>query len=661
MKKIKVLLLAVTMLLSFSGCTETTIKESQAKTETSAESNEDVRFDIRPQDDYYGCINAQQLWNEEIEYGSESYGAFNSAEKEIEEEQKAIFQNIIESDEKFEAGSPQQLIRDYYYQYISDKQDYTAEFDKVFSLIDAAETPDDIVRLSGRLIREYGVNFLFSMTLDANYYNNDEYVVIFEEPKTFFDSKDFKEKNDTKIQVRDTLRDYLTGFGIDYDEAEKRADAIIYYYTDCMNTVDFDILLADAEKALNLYSREKLDGLMPNVNLDTLGSAYGFSEYNYSSDYIVSFPELLTVINSYLTEDNMQMWKDLAKCLFVMEYESLAPSSYLSYEPTEQNKPEDEIISDILRYMSQEFSELYYNEYYTDEYKNAMKKFEADIKKAYVEMINGSEWLSDESKSLLVKKFNNIKFHFGGQENYVHSSSDAEIIGENIFETKTNFIKKRYDDRIKKIGTVPDFDEWNMVSQEANAYYNTSANAIYVSRGIMHSPFYDINGDYYTNLGGLGSVICHELSHAFDSNGILFNADGNYEPEWINQADRDAFEIIKQKAVEFYDGRTLLDVYHVNGKNTLSENLADLGAVQCVLLLADNDEDKIKIFENYAKIWCSLYMNTAVIKSLTKDEHSPDLVRVNSVLMNMDDFQRIFDVQEGDGMYVSPENRVKRW
>lgn len=660
MRKTKALLLAVTMLLSLAGCVEMTKEVSQTKTETSAESTEDVTFDIRPQDDYYGYINAQQLWNEEIEYGSETYGAFASCENEVKEEQKVLFQNIIESDEEFEPGSPQQLIRDYYYQYISDKQDYTAEFDKAFSLIDAAETPDDIVKLGGQFISEYGVNFLFSMRLDANYYNNNEYSIIFKEPTTFFDSKDFKEKDNTKIQVRDTLRNYLTGFGIDYNEAEKRADKMIYYFTDCLNAVDFDAI-NDDEKLLNIYSKEKLGGLLSNLSLNTFESAYGFSKYKYNSDYIVYYPELISVINSYITEDNMQMWKDIAKCHFVMEYESIAPASYLSYEPTEKNMPEDEIISEILRYMSQEIGELYYYEYYTDEYKNAMKKFEADIKKAYVEMINNSEWLSEEGKSLMTKKFNNIKFHFGGQEKYEHSPSDANLIGKNIFETKTNFIKKKYNDKIKQIGTVPDFDKWGMLPQEINAYYNPSANAIYVTRGIMHSPFYDINGNYYTNLGGLGSVICHELSHAFDSHGILVNADGNYAPEWISQADRDAFEIVKQKTVEFYDGRTLLDVYHVNGRNTLAENLADLGAVQCILQIPDNDEDKIKIFENYAKIWHSLYMNDYVIASLTKDEHSPDLVRVNSVIMNMDDFQRIFDVQEGDGMYVAPENRVKRW
>ena len=188
MRKTKALLLAVTMLLSLAGCVEMTKEVSQTKTETSAESTEDVTFDIRPQDDYYGYINAQQLWNEEIEYGSETYGAFASCENEVKEEQKVLFQNIIESDEEFEPGSPQQLIRDYYYQYISDKQDYTAEFDKAFSLIDAAETPDDIVKLGGQFISEYGVNFLFSMRLDANYYNNNEYSIIFKEPTTFFDS-----------------------------------------------------------------------------------------------------------------------------------------------------------------------------------------------------------------------------------------------------------------------------------------------------------------------------------------------------------------------------------------------------------------------------------------------------------------------------------------
>lgn len=662
MKKLKAFLLAVTMVVSLTGCTaEVKKEENNPKSEPSETETEFDLSAIRPQDDYYGYINAEKLWNDEIEYGYDSKDSFFIAAKNVEEEQKAILQGILESQEEFEPGSPQQLIRDYYYQYISEKQDYTSEFDKVFELIDAAETPDDIVKLGGEMLKNYGVNFLFSMTITPNYFKNDEYAIVIENPQTFFDQEDFKKSTDSQIEVRDTLKGYLTGFGIDYDEAEKRANDIVYYYVDCVNKTDYDALSTyAAEVMLNYRTKEQVAEILSNINFDNYEPSYNIKGYDYA-DYIVQFPEVLAVTNEYLTEDNLQMWKDMAKCSYVMTYEAFAPNSYLSYEKTEENKPEDEVISDVLHNMAYEISELYYNEYYTDEYKAAMAVFEADMKKAYVEMINESEWLSDEGKALMVKKFNNIKFHFGGQEKYNHSPSDAALIGVNAYETKRNFIKKQFNDYVNKIGTVPDYDEWDMMSQEVNAYYNPSANNIYIPRGIMHPPFYDINGDYYANLGGLGETIGHELSHAFDSNGIQFNADGNYDPEWISQADRDAFELVQQKAIDFYDKMTLLDVYHVDGKITLGENLADLGALQCVLHLADKDEDKIKIFENYAAQWYSMYTNTSVIESLTKDVHAPNLIRMNSVLMNTDDFQRIFDVQEGDGMYVAPENRVKRW
>lgn len=660
MKKLKAILLAVTMVFSLTGCASEVIIE-EPKPKSSEANAEEATFDIRPQDDYYGYINAEKLWNDEIEYGYDQKNSFFVCAKDIEEEQKAILQDILESEEEFAPGSPQQLLRDYYYQYTSEKQDYTAEFDKVFDMIDAAETPDDMVQLGGELLKNYGVNFLFSMTITPNYFKNDEYAIVIENPKTFFDQEDFKKSTDSQIEVRDTFKEYLNGFGIAYDEAEKRANDIIYYYVECVNKTDYDALNNyDAEKLMNFHTKAAVDEILSNIDFAAYESAYTITNYNYA-DYIVEFPEVLAITNDYLTEDNLQMWKDIAKCFFVMEYEGLAPDSYLSYENTEENKPEDKIFSDVLRNMAYEVSELYYTEYYTDEYKTAMAGLEKDIKKAYVEMINESEWLSDEGKALMVKKFNNITFHFGGQEKYVHSPSDAALIGRNAFETKRNFVKKQFNDEVKKLGTVPDYDEWAMMSQEVNAYYNPSANAIYIPRGIMHPPFYDINGDYYTNLGGLGETIGHELSHAFDSNGIQFNADGNYDPDWISQADREAFERIKQKAIDFYNGRALLDVYHVDGEKTLGENLADLGAIQCILHLADKDEDKIKIFESYAAQWYSLYTNTSVIEALTKDEHAPNIIRMNSALMNTDDFQRIFDVQEGDGMYVAPENRIKRW
>lgn len=672
MKKITALLIVSAMILS--GCeaseensttaTDTemsavTMKEEEATLDILPKKEEGAIFDIRPQDDYYGYVNANELWSRELEYGHETNGTFDICSDEIMDEQIEMLQEILSSEEQFEAGSPEQLVRDYYLQSKEEeKYDYTKEFEQVFSMIDSAETPDDIVEVSARLLREYGVSVIFDINIERNYYKSGEYLISFNNISA---PTELEKLSKNAEELRDLLRNYMSGYGVDYDETVERANAIIYFLIDIANHTDFKALKQlDIDNLLNLCTKDELSEMLFNIDVNRLETAYGISKNPYK-EYNLCMPEQLEVINSYLTEENMQMWKDYAKCDFISSYESFAPASYLYYEPTEENVSDDEIMELAVTAMSGEMSELYYKKYYTDEYKKAMSELESDIKKAYIDMINQADWLSEEGRALFVKKFNNIVFYFGGQEEYEHKLSDAKLIGRNLFETSTNFAKRKYQDMLDKIGTVPDNSEWNMASQTVNAYYEPSANSIYITRAIMHSPFYDIGGDYYSNMGALGEVIAHELSHAFDSMGVKFNADGVYDPEWIDKSDREAYEKIQKKAVAFYNEQTLLDVYHVDGEQTLGENLADLGAMQCVLSLTKTDEDKKKIFESYANVWSTLYENTFIIEALESDSHSPDLVRANAVLMNMDDFYEVYDVKEGDGMYVAPENRLKRW
>lgn len=659
MKKVTALLIVSAMMLS--GCEVSKENSTTATdTETSAVTmkKEEVSFDIRPQDDYYGYVNANDLWSRELEYGHETNGTFDICDNEIMDEQVEMLQEILSSEEEFEAGSPEQLVCDYYLQSKEEKHDYTKEFEKVFSMIDSAETPDDIVEVSAKLLREYGVSVIFNINIERNYYKSGEYLISFNNISA---PTELEKLSENPEEFRDSLRNYMSGYGVDYDETVERANAIVYYLLDVANHTNFKALKQlDIDALLNFHTKDELSEMLFNIDVDRLETAYGISRNPYE-EYNLCMPEQLEVINSYLTEEHMQMWKDYAKYIFINSYESFAPASYLYYEPTEENVPDDKIMEQVVSVMSTEMSELYYKKYYTDEYKKAMSELESDIKKAYIDMINQADWLSKEGRALFVKKFNNISFYFGGQEEYEHNVSDAKLIGRNLFETNMNFAKRKYQNILDKIGAVPDNSEWSMASQTVNAYYEPSANSIYITRAIMHSPFYDIDGDYYSNMGALGEVIAHELSHAFDSTGVKFNADGIYDPEWISKSDREAYEEIQKKAVAFYNEQTLLDVYHVDGEQTLGENLADLGAIQCVLSLAKTDEDKKKIFESYANIWSSLYENTFVIEALDSDSHSPDLVRANAVLMNMDDFYEVYDVKEGDGMYTAPENRLKRW
>jgi predicted metalloendopeptidase len=178
----------------------------------------------------------------------------------------------------------------------------------------------------------------------------------------------------------------------------------------------------------------------------------------------------------------------------------------------------------------------------------------------------------------------------------------------------------------------------------------------------MSPPFFDTTADYFTNLGGLGTVVAHEVGHAFDSNMIKYDATGVYDPTWLSVEDMAALEERNRVAVEYFEKHfSVFDVYRVDGQLTLGENYADLGAMECVANIAQTKDEHTKLFENYARIWCELCLNTDVIEQLSEDSHSPATIRVNAILATTDAFYDVYGLSEGDGMYVTPEDRISRW
>ena len=201
-----------------------------------------------------------------------------------------------------------------------------------------------------------------------------------------------------------------------------------------------------------------------------------------------------------------------------------------------------------------------------------------------------------------------------------------------------------------------------MPMQMVNACYDPALNNITITLAIMNEPFFDMDADYYTNLGGLGMVIAHEMGHAFDSNCILFDENGIYDPSWIAPEDVEALETRNAEAVSYFeDNCTVFGVYRVDGEQTLGENYADLGAMECITGLADNTDQLKLLFENYARIWCEKIVDTALLDRLDTDEHSPAVIRTNAILSTLDCFYETYGVTEGDGMYIAPEDRISRW
>ena len=195
-----------------------------------------------------------------------------------------------------------------------------------------------------------------------------------------------------------------------------------------------------------------------------------------------------------------------------------------------------------------------------------------------------------------------------------------------------------------------------------NACYSPQQNDITFPAAILQAPMYDVNASYEQNLGGIGYVIAHEITHAFDNNGAKFDENGN-AADWWTEEDYAAFQQLCQEMIDFYDGEEGVPGIPMNGTLTLSENVADQGAAACIteIVAGLENPDFETLYKSMANSWAATASREYCQYAAQADVHSTEKLRVNRVVVNCDEFYETFDIQEGDGMWVAPEDRVRIW
>lgn len=237
----------------------------------------------------------------------------------------------------------------------------------------------------------------------------------------------------------------------------------------------------------------------------------------------------------------------------------------------------------------------------------------------------------------------------------------APADGGNLIDNILILFKTERDYSFSRKDVPADRDVWNGVSTfTINAYYNPSDNSINIPAAILQDPVFSTQASEEENLGTIGTVIGHELTHAFDTNGAKYDASGNYR-NWWTDADLEQFEARAQKVADYYDGFSAYG-YPVHGEQTVTENIADLGGVSIVTQLAVSEGlDLKKIYQSYANIWAAKFNEEAAKSRSLSDIHAPAKTRVNAVLSTIPEFYETYGVVPGDGMYKAPEERASIW
>ena len=424
----------------------------------------------------------------------------------------------------------------------------------------------------------------------------------------------------------------------------------------------------DPAKIYKAGSFDELQAMFPNLDVKAYLEALDFQ---VPKDFILNAPGLLEAYGKLMTDENLDLFKADAKLgllsAFARELSQDFLDAYNEYNVTVTGAAEDvrtpeELAADIVNSTLGDYvDQLYVERHFSAEAKADVERMIQSFIDNYKERVAGLDWMSDATKRKAIEKLDNMRFFVGYPDEWDDSLDALDMDPADFFGNQTQARK------LTRALTAAEQFEPNtpklaLPVSMVNAYYNQFNNTMAFPAGILQAPFYNVNATEEENLAGIGTIIAHEMTHAFDNNGAKYDKDGNPN-DWWTAEDYAKFQELCDQAAEFYDGWESATGISISGSQTLGENISDIGGMACLLdiLSQKEDADYDTFFRAYAKSWmkASTRENTEFMAQF--DEHGPGNLRTNRVIVNFQEFFNTFDIQPRDGMYVAPEDRVKIW
>ncbi len=306
---------------------------------------------------------------------------------------------------------------------------------------------------------------------------------------------------------------------------------------------------------------------------------------------------------------------------------------------------------------------IYYGvKYFGEEAKKDITEIVRQIIDTYKTRIKTNEILGEETREKAILKLSTMGVKMGYPdksravyEKLVFNPEDS------LFDIMLTLKAIREEDSLSKLDMPTEPENWAMPGHMVNACYDPFVNDITFPAAILQAPFYSLKQTRSENLGGIGGVIGHEISHAFDSNGAKCDENGNIN-DWWTEDDFKRFEAKVQQMIEQFDGIELPQG-KVNGAFIVSENMADNGGMSVTLDIMANTEGASyeEYFRNWARVWCQKARPEYLQMLLAVDVHGPCVLRANMPPRNFEEWYKTFDVKETDGMYLAPEKRIVIW
>ena len=386
---------------------------------------------------------------------------------------------------------------------------------------------------------------------------------------------------------------------------------------------------------------------------------------------IIYDPKAVKEMNGYFSEENFSLYIHWAYVRVLLKSTAFLSEEIAAlgktYSRALQGVPADPSLEKqayqlVSRIYAEPIGVYYGRSYFGEDAKRDVVEMVRKIIETYKLRMKKNTFLAEETKEKAIRKLSTIEIKMGYPDEIKPIWSKL-VFDENdsLLTIMTELIAIRAKDLLERLWKPVDRTEWVMPGHMVNACYNPSANDITFPAAILQKPFYSLKQSVSENLGGIGAVIGHEISHAFDNNGAKFDEHGNLK-NWWKDEDFQAFEELTKDMIEQFDGIE----YHggkVSGELTVSENIADNGGMGVTLEIMHTlpNPDFRAYFINWARVWCMKAKEEFIQLLLSCDVHSPNVLRANMPPRNFSEWYEAFGVTEQDQMYIAPEKRISIW
>lgn len=444
------------------------------------------------------------------------------------------------------------------------------------------------------------------------------------------------------------------------------------------NTIAFDKMMAKYIKtSVELADYPKLNNPRTMEEVNKYSKVLNFEKIVFElieakpEKIIVEQPVFYEAYNEFVNENNFELIKSWLIIKLILgessnltsELKQLGGIYSRALSGTSKELPIEKYAYYHATSMFSEVISVYYGEKYFGKLaKKDVKEMVESMIKVYEKRLNENTWLKEETRKYAIKKLETLEILVGYPEIYDEVYNKLKVDENDTFFNNTIkmteiFVKHALEKWNKPVKRL----EWGMSSNTVNAYYNPSLNHICFPAAILQKPFYSLDQSKSENYGGIGAVIGHEISHAFDNNGSQFDAEGNMK-NWWTKEDYEIFDNKAKAMIELFDG-IAFGKGKINGKLTVSENIADAGGLSCALeALKNSGENNYQdFFINWARIWRIKARPEYMDMVIKIDVHAPGELRANIQPRNLDEFYKAFDIKETDKMYLEPKKRVNIW